>query len=53
MPVPASSFIRKLIHISAVMFIMGRCRNQSESVKNKVHKWGSIKLGGDHLERKL
>jgi hypothetical protein len=53
MPVPASSFIRKVIHISAVMFIMGRCRDQSERVKNKMDKWGSIKLGGDQLERKL
>jgi hypothetical protein len=46
-------FIRKIIAISAVMFLMGRCRDQSESVKNKVDKWGSVKLRGDQLERKL
>lgn len=31
----------------------GRCRDQSESVNNKVHKWVSIKPGGDQLEREL
>jgi hypothetical protein len=31
-------FYQKIIPISAVMFLMGRCKDQSESVKNKVHK---------------